>query len=1031
MPNPDDLLDPADKPQQPYLRERINASELDRQASAQAVRDRMAPKPSSIAEAAPGALREKITAAAPQQQADARAVQERLASGPNMRQQILDAEPQRQAGMRAAADRITPPVLTDVVKPGNVNPSLRDDIVKNSVQAQNDAKAVQARLQAGAPPATPQPNLREAITAAEPQRQADAQAVQQRLQARAAAGPSARMGGGGIAQAAQAAVGATPASPVISAMQARPDVAAMRAQVGLHPTPGAGPASPVMSAMQGRTPAVPAPAAAPAAAGPASPVVSAMQGRTPAPAPAAAPAAAASSPVAQAMQARAPAPAGAAAGAAGAAGIAGAARAAAAGAPAAAGAASPVMDAMKARAAGAAAAPAAAAAAPAAEAAEATRLVRAATSAGKFVGRNKALLGRAGVIGLAAQAGTHFNDYKLNEPDVDSSAGGTLKALFTGDFAGAGKSALKGLKETAMDVGSAAANLADLVIPGKAPVSTEYEKMLREKQGEKLISNTGIAPAKPAPAAAPAAAAPAAAKPAETKPAEKPAAAPAQQAAPAAAPARPNVGNMLANARDEAHALIDNEEAADPRAVYYQTVNHKDGTTTYETRDRGQIVVKPDGSGVSPEDQKRIDAYTERQNRRDGIEQQYQQMLQQMEGGGAPSSPVADAARATLSAGTGTVNPKIAAFQEQYGELAKATGEKLGVDPQLLLAQWGHETDWGESVIPGTNNLGNIKAVGGQGGVGATDNMTGARGDYAQYGTPQEFADQYASLLNTRYPGAVGAGNDMGKFAGALKAGGYAEDSAYVDKLQAAYASLGGRGLAAAPAAEVAAAPAYGARDFRNPLAGAVEVIDMASGAAPVMHLPGLDDVRSGLTKEGYGTLQNAIRNNPALVNRMQVTNSGVSVDGIEMPLNVIAAGDSAMAKYARNLEQGQRFAVNQVGGKLAEEAMRGDNQVRANEVTAGATKYSADQQRKSAETTANMHRYTKSKGGVNQQTGLDNPDNIFDQSTGEDRTVKPPRAMAILQAQMAVDRGADVEAINAHLQSMYPDASVAKRAKK
>lgn len=124
-------------------------------------------------------------------------------------------------------------------------------------------------------------------------------------------------------------------------------------------------------------------------------------------------------------------------------------------------------------------------------------------------------------------------------------------------------------------------------------------------------------------------------------------------------------------------------------------------------------------------------------------------------------------------------------FAGQYGPLAAQIGQRLGVDPTILLGQWGLETGWGKSVIPGTNNLGNIKDFSG-GGVGAIDNMTGSDDKYLAFDTPQAFADHYAGLIERKYPNAVGAGNDPQAFARALKQGGYAQDPAYVSKMVSA-----------------------------------------------------------------------------------------------------------------------------------------------------------------------------------------------------------------------------------------------------
>ncbi|MBC8642137.1 glucosaminidase domain-containing protein [Caballeronia sp. EK] len=121
-----------------------------------------------------------------------------------------------------------------------------------------------------------------------------------------------------------------------------------------------------------------------------------------------------------------------------------------------------------------------------------------------------------------------------------------------------------------------------------------------------------------------------------------------------------------------------------------------------------------------------------------------------------------------------------AAFIAQHQGTAQAAGQKLGVDPDLLLAQWGLETGWGKSVVPGTNNLGNIKDFSG-GGLAARDNMTGSTDNYRAYSSPDAFAADQASLLARKYPGVVGAGSDVQKFAGGLR--GYAEDPNYGAKL--------------------------------------------------------------------------------------------------------------------------------------------------------------------------------------------------------------------------------------------------------
>lgn len=123
------------------------------------------------------------------------------------------------------------------------------------------------------------------------------------------------------------------------------------------------------------------------------------------------------------------------------------------------------------------------------------RAAQMAESAGKQVSRvtsgARGVL-RPTVMGAVADGTlSHFNDYKIDDPSVDSSAMGTLRAVGKGDWGAAGRSASKGAMETLMDLGSGAANLADYVVPGKAPVSTAYNRMLRDHFGTQLQDNSG------------------------------------------------------------------------------------------------------------------------------------------------------------------------------------------------------------------------------------------------------------------------------------------------------------------------------------------------------------------------------------------------------------------------------------------------------------------------------------------------------------------------------------------------------------
>lgn len=121
-------------------------------------------------------------------------------------------------------------------------------------------------------------------------------------------------------------------------------------------------------------------------------------------------------------------------------------------------------------------------------------------------------------------------------------------------------------------------------------------------------------------------------------------------------------------------------------------------------------------------------------------------------------------------------------FVAAYMPAAQKAALSLGVQPEMLLGQWGLETGWGKSIVPGTNNLGNIKDFRG-GGVTAKDNQNGSVDKYRAFDSTDSFADHHASLLSRKYPNTVGAKTPE-EFAKGLD--GYAEDPKYRTKLASA-----------------------------------------------------------------------------------------------------------------------------------------------------------------------------------------------------------------------------------------------------
>lgn len=131
---------------------------------------------------------------------------------------------------------------------------------------------------------------------------------------------------------------------------------------------------------------------------------------------------------------------------------------------------------------------------------------------------------------------------------------------------------------------------------------------------------------------------------------------------------------------------------------------------------------------------------------------------------------------------------------------AERAAQKLGVDPNAILAQAALETGWGKSVA-GTNNgdssfnLFGIKA--GSQWSGKTANVPTLEFEagvpvkkverFRSYDSAAHSFDDYAKLIanSPRYEKARGTGSDIASFAGALQQGGYATDPQYANKVVA------------------------------------------------------------------------------------------------------------------------------------------------------------------------------------------------------------------------------------------------------
>jgi len=215
-------------------------------------------------------------------------------------------------------------------------------------------------------------------------------------------------------------------------------------------------------------------------------------------------------------------------------------------------------------------------------------------------------------------------------------------------------------------------------------------------------------------------------------------------------------------------------------------------------------------------------------------------------------------------------------FVAQYRPLAERVAKQAGVAPEAILGQWGLETGWGKSVIPGTNNLGNIKDFSG-GGVLATDNMTGSRDAYRKYGSAEDFGDDFAGLLARRYKSAIGSGQNAERYFTALKTSGYAEDPDYVKKGVAA-TQMAARAMGSAAPASLQAKSEYGSIQPQPPRSTFDAIKDMGSalwqgakstarsvGATGSAYIGNLSDVE--LAAEAQ---KSDVANNPAALQSLQ-----------------------------------------------------------------------------------------------------------------------------------------------------------------
>ncbi|HEX6017202.1 MAG TPA: glucosaminidase domain-containing protein, partial [Burkholderiaceae bacterium] len=144
-----------------------------------------------------------------------------------------------------------------------------------------------------------------------------------------------------------------------------------------------------------------------------------------------------------------------------------------------------------------------------------------------------------------------------------------------------------------------------------------------------------------------------------------------------------------------------------------------------------------------------------------------------------------------------------AAFMQRHELAAQAAERASGIPATFMLAQAGHESDWGRRELrhadgTPTHNLFGIKAgAGWKGGVAEVTTTEVVDGEprrvvqrFRAYASAAESFADYAALMKTqRYRAVRAAGDDAQAFAAGLQRAGYATDPRYADKLGGAIAT--------------------------------------------------------------------------------------------------------------------------------------------------------------------------------------------------------------------------------------------------
>ena len=140
-------------------------------------------------------------------------------------------------------------------------------------------------------------------------------------------------------------------------------------------------------------------------------------------------------------------------------------------------------------------------------------------------------------------------------------------------------------------------------------------------------------------------------------------------------------------------------------------------------------------------------------------------------------------------------------FAATYGPLAAQAGASLGVDPNIILGQWGLESGYGTNTASQGYNVGSIMS----------------QGQPLSYASPSAFESAYVNTIQSDFPGAVGAGSNALAFANGLGNGAFGSyfgnqsPTSYALGISGAEANLSGSSAAGASTSPVGATSATAA----------------------------------------------------------------------------------------------------------------------------------------------------------------------------------------------------------------------------